>query len=250
MAHTKSNKMLAAILVGGAILAGCQQEAGVERASEVPQTELQKESYAVGRNFGLNIKQVQAEIELDSAYFNAGMFDAIEDEQRMTDEEVAQTLQALQQKAIAQQQEKVQKEAATNLAAAEAFLSANAENDGVVTLDSGLQYRIVTEAEGAKPSAEDTVTVHYEGRLIDGTVFDSSYDRGEPATFPLRGVIAGWTEALQLMSPGAKYELFIPPSLGYGEQARPGSPIKPNSALIFDVELISIADAEGATDAE
>lgn len=249
MTNLRHKRPLVAVIAASALLVGCQQEGGIERATDAPQTDIQKESYAVGRNFGLNVAQVKTEIELDSAYFNAGLFDAVEGEQRMTDEEVAQTLQALQQKAVAQQQEKMQQEAATNLAAAEEFLAANAAKDGVVSLDSGLQYRVVTPADGNKPSAEDTVTVHYEGRLIDGTVFDSSYSRGEPATFPLSGVIAGWTEALQLMAPGAKYELFIPPSLGYGAQSRQGSPIKANSLLIFDVELIAIA-GDGSADGE
>jgi FKBP-type peptidyl-prolyl cis-trans isomerase FklB len=124
----------------------------------------------------------------------------------------------------------------------QAFLKENGARDGVVTLPSGLQYEILTDADGPKPAATDRVTTHYRGTLIDGTVFDSSYDRGQPATFPLNGVIAGWTEALQLMSVGSKWRLFIPPELAYGARAQ--GPIPANSTLIFDVELIEIAEAE------
>lgn len=119
------------------------------------------------------------------------------------------------------------------------FLEENKNNEGIVTLPSGLQYRIVKEGEGQKATLEDNVTTHYEGKTIDGRIFDSSYDRGEPATFPVNGVIAGWTEALQLMSIGAAYELFIPSNLAYGTQGA-GAEIAPNSTLIFKVELLAI----------
>jgi len=132
---------------------------------------------------------------------------------------------------------------ATNKEDADKFLAANALVEGVVTTESGLQYKVVTAGEGDKPSAEDTVTVHYEGRLINGEVFDSSIERGEPATFPVGGVIAGWTEALQMMPAGSTWQLVIPPELAYGERGA-GGRILPNSALVFDVELISIADTE------
>ena len=120
----------------------------------------------------------------------------------------------------------------------EEFLASNGAREEVVTLPSGLQYEVLTDAEGPKPLATDQVTTHYKGTLIDGTVFDSSYDRGQPATFPLNGVIAGWTEALQLMSVGAKWRLVIPPQLAYGDRAQ--GPIPGNSTLIFDVELLEI----------
>lgn len=135
---------------------------------------------------------------------------------------------------------KMKREAgAKNLAAGQAFLEKNKERAGVVELPSGLQYEILVEGNGAKPSATDSVTCHYHGTLIDGTVFDSSVQRGQPATFPLNRVISGWTEALQLMPVGSKWRLFLPPNLAYGEQ-QVSAQIGPNSTLIFDVELLAI----------
>lgn len=127
-----------------------------------------------------------------------------------------------------------------NLAECQAFLEKNGKKDGVVTTESGLQYEVITQGTGAKPTAESTVKVHYHGTLIDGTVFDSSVDRGQPVEFPLNGVIPGWTEGVQLMPVGSKYKLYIPSELGYGANVPPGGPIGPNSVLIFEVELIDI----------
>jgi FKBP-type peptidyl-prolyl cis-trans isomerase len=132
------------------------------------------------------------------------------------------------------------KEANDNLKKSIDWLTENSKKEGVVTLPSGLQYKIISQGTGESPKETDTVTVNYKGMLIDGTQFDSSYDRGEPATFPLNRVIKGWTEGLQLMKSGGKFTFFIPPQLGYGENSPQGSPIKANSALIFDVELISV----------
>jgi FKBP-type peptidyl-prolyl cis-trans isomerase len=131
-------------------------------------------------------------------------------------------------------------EANDNLKKSVEWLTANAKKEGVIKLPSGLQYKIISQGTGASPKETDTVTVHYRGTLMDGTQFDSSYDRGEPAKFPLNRVIKGWTEGLQLMKVGGKFTFYIPPQLGYGENAPPGSPIKTNSALIFDVELLSV----------
>lgn len=130
-----------------------------------------------------------------------------------------------------------------NLAKGKAFLENNKKQPGVVELPSGLQYKIITEGSGTPPKAESQITAHYKGSLIDGKVFDSSYDRGEPAQFGVSQVIDGWKEALQLMKPGSKWQLFIPANLAYGENQMQGSPIEPNSVLIFDVELISVDDA-------
>lgn len=238
----KLAKSLAIAIIGAStvLTAGCQsEEGGLERASEAPVTDLQKQSYAIGRSMATGLKQ--SEIEFDRASFNAGFYDVFDDVQRMTDEEMGQILMQVQQEAMQKQMVKQASASAEAKEAAQKFLAENATKEGVVTLESGLQYKVITAAEGDKPAATDQVTVHYEGRLTDGQVFDSSIQRGEPATFMLNQVIAGWTEGLQLMSPGAKWQLFIPPELAYGEQAV-GQLITPHSALVFDVELISIGE--------
>jgi FKBP-type peptidyl-prolyl cis-trans isomerase FklB len=157
----------------------------------------------------------------------------------MTAEEIRATITSLQQRLMASQQKVLKEQAAKNLSVSKAFLAENGKKEGIKTLPSGLEYKVLTEGSGKMPKAEDTVTVHYKGTLIDGTEFDSSYKRGQPATFKVKGVIKGWTEALQLMKEGSKWQLFIPPELGYGERAA-GPQIPPNSALIFEVELISV----------
>jgi len=144
----------------------------------------------------------------------------------------------LQQERMAHQQAEESKLADENKTKGMAFLNENKQKPGVISLDSGLQYRVITQGSGPKPKKTDTVTFHYRGTLIDGTVFDSSYDRGEPATIPVEQLIPGWVEALPLMSVGSKWELFVPYDLGYGE--RPGGPGGPGSALIFEVELLDI----------
>ena len=136
--------------------------------------------------------------------------------------------------------------AETNIAEGEKFLAENAEREGVTVTDSGLQYEVMSEGDGASPTAEDTVTVHYKGTLLDGTEFDSSYSRGEPATFPLSRVIPGWTEGVQLMKVGSKFKFFIPSELAYGERST--GKITPNSTLVFEVELLDVASAEGAAE--
>lgn len=230
-----------AIMAALAILSGCEQESnGLSRASEVPQTDAQKQSYALGQNMGGSLEA--AGVQIENSYFNAGFYDAMDGEQLMTDEEMQQALVALQQATQAAQVEKRNELMGANLAEAEKNLADNAAKDGVITTESGLQYKIVTAGDGAIPTASDAVSVHYEGKLFDGTVFDSSIQRGEPATFPVQGVIAGWTEALQLMPVGSKWQLFVPPALAYGESGA-GNAIQPNSALVFDVELLSIHDA-------
>lgn len=220
-------------------ITACEQASeGLPRASEIPESDLHKKSYALGQSMGSSLSA--SKLEIDPAFFNAGFYDALDGVQRMTQEEIQATLMAAQQEAQQQQMAERGAMMEKNQQAAEEFLAKNASAEGVVTTDSGLQYKVLQEGEGKSPAADDTVTVHYEGRLIDGSVFDSSIQRGEPATFPVNGVIAGWTEALQLMKPGAKYQLTIPPELGYGERGA-GARIEPNSALVFDVELLSIA---------
>lgn len=148
--------------------------------------------------------------------------------------------QAFRERMQATQAARLAEEGKKNQAAAEAFLTANAKKPGVKTTASGLQYQVIQAGSGPKPQANSQVRVHYRGTLIDGTEFDSSYKRNEPAQFALNGVIPGWTEGLQLMSKGAKYKFFIPPNLGYGEQGTPGGPIPPNAALVFEVELLDV----------
>jgi FKBP-type peptidyl-prolyl cis-trans isomerase FklB len=159
----------------------------------------------------------------------------------LTEEEARAAIMHLQAQLRQKQIEAMKLAGEKNQKAGEAFLAENKKKEGVVTLPSGLQYKILKAGEGKKPTAEDTVVCNYRGTLIDGTEFDSSYKRGEPATFPVRGVIKGWTEALQLMPVGSKWQLFIPPTLAYGERGA-GAQIGPDATLIFEVELISIKE--------
>jgi len=195
-----------------------------------------KANYSVGYQIGGDFKRQG--VPFDSNALLAGIRDAIEGgEPRLSEEERRTTLTELKRRIVAAEQAGRQVEAEKNLAAAKAFLDANRSKEGVTTLPSGLQYKVIEEGTGPKPAATDTVTVHYRGTLTDGTEFDSSYSRNEPATFPLSRVIKGWTEALQLMGEGAKWELYIPPDLAYGDRGA-GSRIPPQSALVFEVELV------------
>jgi FKBP-type peptidyl-prolyl cis-trans isomerase FklB len=193
-----------------------------------------KISYIIGRDMAANFQKQGIEIEAEA--FIQGMKEAMEGKpSALSQAEVQQAMMALQQ-SIGQKQ---QGKGADNKKAGEEFLAQNKNKEGVQTLPSGLQYQILQPGKGKSPAKTDKVTTHYHGTLIDGTVFDSSYERGQPATFPVNGVIAGWTEALQLMQEGAKWRLFIPSDLAYGVRGA-GSDIGPDSALIFDVELISV----------
>jgi FKBP-type peptidyl-prolyl cis-trans isomerase FklB len=160
----------------------------------------------------------------------------------MTEEEVRQTLTDFHQLRVQQQEEKRRQEADKNLAQGDAFLSENKKKEGVKELPSGLQYKVLVEGSGKTPKLEDTVTTHYKGTLLDGTEFDSSYSRGEPVKFQVNQVIAGWTQALQMMQEGDKWELYLPPQLAYGERGAPPK-IAPNSTLTFEVELLAVEEA-------
>lgn len=225
-----------------ALLAGCEQGGD----SVQLESEEQKVSYGMGLNLGARI---QEEFDLDVDAFSAGMRDAVEGtEPLMSEEEIATAVQEFQTRQLAQREADFKEQAEKNQATAEAFLAEHAAKEGVVTTDSGLQYRVITQGEGERPDADDVVRVHYRGTLADGTEFDSSYQRGEPVTFPVSGVIPGWTEALQLMPVGSKYELVIPPELAYGPGGT-GGVIGPNAVLQFEVELLGIEEsgqAEGA----
>ncbi|MER2998265.1 FKBP-type peptidyl-prolyl cis-trans isomerase [Pontibacter populi] len=194
----------------------------------------EKISYIIGRDMAGNLKKQGIDVNPDA--FIKGMKEAIEGKpSTLSQAEVQEAMMQLQQEMGAKQGAA----GAENQQAGEAFLAENKNKEGVKTLPSGLQYEVLNEGTGKSPSASDKVTTHYHGTLIDGTVFDSSYERGQPATFPVNGVIAGWTEALQLMKEGAKWRLYIPSALAYGSQGA-GDVIGPNTTLIFDVELISV----------
>lgn len=194
-------------------------------------------AYSIGVNIGQSIAAQGILEGINSETFFAGLMDSVSGDVKMSGEDMFAAIQLFQQR----EQEAQQAALSGNLAASEAFLSENAGKDGVVSLESGLQYLVLEsgDAGAAKPTVSNSVLAHYHGTLTDGTVFDSSVDRGEPATFGLSQVIPGWTEALQLMAVGDKWRLFIPPNLAYGE-ASPTPAIPPNSALIFDVELLEI----------
>jgi FKBP-type peptidyl-prolyl cis-trans isomerase len=202
-------------------------------------TQKEKASYAIGMNIGRNLKKDS--VEVDPAVLYRALKDAYTGNKLLlTDEEAKTALTTLQTEVRAKEEAKSKAVAVENKKIGEAFLAANKTKEGVVTLPSGLQYKIIKEGTGPKPTAEDTVLCQYRGALVDNTEFDSSYKRGEPLKIPVGGVIKGWTEAIQLMPVGSKWQLFIPSNLAYGERGAPGSPIGPNSTLVFDVELISI----------
>ena len=200
---------------------------------------MDKLSYALGIGIGSQLAGMGAK-ELNIDDFAQAIKDVISGAGLKVDNAEAQTLvQNFFQEQEAKQQAAAAEAGKAAKAASEAFLAENAKKDGVVTLPSGLQYQVLKEGNGKKPSTTDQVVCHYEGTLIDGTVFDSSYKRNEPATFGLNQVIAGWTEGVQLMSEGAKYRFFIPYNLAYGERGA-GAQIPPFAALVFDVELIQV----------
>jgi FKBP-type peptidyl-prolyl cis-trans isomerase FklB len=208
----------------------------------VLKTPKEKTSYALGMNVGkgLGANLKQQSVEVDQAILLRGMKDALAGGKTlMTDDEVKALLTQLQTDLRAKQQEKQKLAGDANKKEGDAFLAENKTKEGIVTLPSGLQYRILTEGTGPKPGATDSVTCNYRGTLISGIEFDSSYKRGQPATFQVNGVIKGWTEALQLMPVGSKWQLFIPGELAYGERG-PSPQIGPNSTLLFEVELLSI----------
>jgi FKBP-type peptidyl-prolyl cis-trans isomerase FklB len=196
-----------------------------------------KVSYSIGLDIGFTFQKQKVEVNLDPLV--AGIKDAINNKPQLTPEQAKEVLMAFQKEMVAKQ-EQVNKEAgAKNAAAGQKFLADNKAKEGVKTTASGLQYKVMKEGSGATPKTTDTVTVNYRGTLIDGTEFDSSYKRNEPISFPVTGVIPGWTEALQLMKVGSKYQVFIPANLAYGAQGA-GQVIGPNSTLIFDVELLGV----------
>lgn len=196
-----------------------------------------KSSYAIGINVGTNLGKQKVPLNVDA--FSAGVKDGIAGKPKMTEAEIKETMMAFEKEMENRQKEAAEKSKGEG----EKFLAANKTKPGVKTTADGLEYKVIKEGAGASPKATDTVTVNYEGKLIDGTVFDSSYKRGQPATFPLNAVIKGWTEGLQLMKVGGKTQFFIPSDLGYGERGM-GADIPPNSVLIFEVELLEVKAPE------
>ncbi len=206
-------------------------------ADTTPKTEEDRLSYSLGLIMGQRLQQDFDNLDVDM--LAQAIKDTYAGNLKMTEAEVRETMQAFQQKKMLEQQEAQAKAADANLKAGQAFLKENGKKKGVVTTESGLQYQVLTAGNGAKPALTDQVKVHYEGKLLNGEVFDSSYQRGEPVTFGLNQVIAGWQEGLQLMSVGSKWKIFIPSDLAYGPGGT-GGPIGPNETLIFEVELLDI----------
>lgn len=201
-------------------------------------TEKDRHSYMIGMMYGRQLQEVKDDVDL--AMLQKGLADTLTGAPTLlSEEEMQQAFREFNEKVQAARAERQQKAAAENLKKGEEFLAKNKTAKGVKTTESGLQYLVIKEGAGPKPKANDQVKVHYVGTTIDGKKFDSSIDRGQPATFPLNGVIAGWTEALQLMPVGSKYKLFIPSKLAYGERGYPPN-IGPNEVLIFEVELLEI----------
>ena len=223
---------------------GAPAAAAKTAAPAALKTRQEKFSYALGMNYGagLGAKLKQQSVEIDPNLAIQGFKDGLTGAKTLLTEQEAQAvLQEVGTEVQKAQREKMEKAGAANKTEGEAFLAANKGKEGVVTLPSGLQYKILTAGTGPKPTAADTVVCNYKGTLIDGKEFDSSYKRGQPATFPVNGVIKGWTEALQLMPVGSKWQLFIPPNLAYGERGA-GGDIGPDATLIFEVELVSIQE--------
>jgi FKBP-type peptidyl-prolyl cis-trans isomerase FklB len=198
-----------------------------------------KVSYSIGVNIGMNFKKQNVDINPDVLV--QGVKDSLASKPQMTVDQIRETMMAFE-KDMQQKQADLAKK---NTAEGDKFFAENKIKEGVKTTGSGLQYKVLKEGTGAQPKSSDTVTVNYRGTLLDGTEFDSSYKRGEPATFPVGGVIKGWTEALQLMKTGSKFQLFVPANLAYGDRP-PGAQIPPGSTLIFEVELMDVKSPQPA----
>ncbi len=208
-------------------------------------TEKDQVSYMIGMAMAKQMDMAKDEIDVD-VIAKAIKASLAKQKMLLTDQQASEIAQAFSQKMQAKQMAKMIADAKTNQAAGDAFFAKNAKVPGVQTTASGLQYQVITQGTGAKPTATDTVKVQYKGTLLDGKTFDSSYDRGEPASFPLNQVVPGWQEGIALMPVGSKYKFWIPSKLGYGDKGTPGGPIPPNATLIFEVELLDIAKPAAA----
>ncbi len=221
-------------LIGLFALSACQSQTGTASFD----TEDQKASYGIGLQMGTQLIPTGPHLDMDA--FLAGIRDGVdENEPAVPQDEIQVALQTLNEAIQEEEAQRMAAEAETNAGEGTAFLAENATKEGVIVTESGLQYEVISEGEGASPSPEDRVSIHYKGTLVDGTQFDSSYDRGEPAIFGVTGVIPGFSEGLQLMTVGSHYRLFIPPEIGYGPTGS-GRIIGPNATLIFEVEMLEI----------
>lgn len=248
----KSTKSFLIVALSAIVLSACNSNTPNTPKSEPvnpspaigeQSSEVQKVGYAAGYDMGRNLKKIADDMDL--AAFQEGVKDAYAGgDAKFSEEQMQSIVQAYMTRKQEEAHKKLEEKAVENKAAGEAWLAQNATKEGVKTTKSGLQYKVIREGSGASPKASDTVVVNYEGKLIDGKVFDSSYERGEPIAFPLNQVIAGWTEGVQLMKPGAEYEFYVPAELAYGEQGAPD--IEPNSTLIFKVELLTPEAAKAA----
>ncbi|MBV8514573.1 MAG: FKBP-type peptidyl-prolyl cis-trans isomerase [Acidobacteria bacterium] len=219
---------------------------GTAAAAIVPKTQKEKASYAIGVNLGKGLHRDGADV--DPAFIQRGIKDAIAGGKlSLTDTEMKAALTALSADLKKKQDAELAAIGDANKKEGDAFLETNKTKEGVIALPDGLQYKILTTGNGSKPTATDTVVANYKGTLINGTEFDSSYKRGQPATFPVGQVIKGWTEILQMMPVGSKWEVYIPSDLAYGPQGPGRGPIGPNQTLIFEIELVSIQPKAGAT---
>lgn len=222
-----------AVALAGSSLAAVASDAAPKEKDE-------KISYALGADIGEKLKETDDSLKAD--FIARGLRDAFAGKLALDENAIRESLQTFQTELMGKMEAKEKEAMDANDKSSKAFLEENKKKEGVKTTESGLQYKVIKEGTGAKPSAEDQVVVHYAGKLVNGTEFDSSHKRGEPVTFPVNAVIPGWTEALQLMPVGSKWELYIPADLAYGENAPPV--IGPNQALIFDVELLDIKKPE------
>lgn len=212
-----------------------------EKASSLPKADMDKVSYIIGLSVGKDMKTQGVELNADQ--FVRGLKDSLSGvKPALSDAEMQQIIGQYRMELAAKREAELKRQAEENKKKEEAFLAENKAKEGVVALPSGLQYRVVKEGDGKKPTAYDSVTVNYRGTLLDGTEFDSSFRRNQPGTFPLGGVIPGWREALQLMKTGSKYQIFVPSKLAYGEKGA-GGVIPPNATLIFEIELLSVKAA-------
>lgn len=213
-------------------------------AATVLKTDKDKISYAIGVDMGTNLKAQNIEVNPDT--LAKGLKDALASAQTLlSQQEISSTLSNLQKQIISKREADFKAQADQNKRGGETFLQTNKTKPGVITLASGLQYKIITQGTGPQPTDKDNVTVNYAGRLINGQEFDSSYKRGKPAQFPVSEVIAGWSEALKLMKTGSTWEIYVPPALAYGERGLPGGPIGPNQTLVFTINLMSIDKKKG-----